>query len=519
MTERRVLIASILSALFLAAYAQMIAPARPVRRVTAQPALTEPATVLRAEQPKPFIRPLEQEEMVSLESPELLVEIGARSGAIRRVTLKRFLRESSHTALQVSGEPALVRVFSGAEEIQWAFAERTSVGAKLDGRDESGNSYHIIYSISSDNPLVYIELIRQSLNHKIPIQLVGSWAKTDTLSNRYNQLETFVLSNRNDGKEVYRRYLGPVKTDRDLSKDVPRGTKLLSLSERYFCESIRPEKPSHVSLTPISPTAIGAVLALSPQEDAAGERYSAVIYFGPRDYFSMKRAGFHEAFPVGALGQIGLVLLMLLRALAGVTKNYGLAIIAFSGLITAALSPFTLLSFRSMKKMQELKPHMDKIMAQHKDDPKKANQEMFALYKAHRVSPLSGCLPMLLQIPIFIALFQAISHFVDLRGKSFLWIADLSLPDRMARLPISLPILGSELNALPIIMAVVMYVQTKFSTQAAGTAQANPTAQMMSGPLMPILFGVMFYQFPSGLVLYWLTNSLMSLAVYRLAPK
>ena len=150
---------------------------------------------------------------------------------------------------------------------------------------------------------------------------------------------------------------------------------------------------------------------------------------------------------------------------------------------------------------------------------KKANQEMFALYKTHRVSPLSGCLPMILQIPIFIALFQAISHFVDLRGKSFLWIADLSLPDRLARLPISLPILGSELNALPIIMAIVMFVQTKFSTRATGTDQTNPSTQMMSGPLMPLLFGVMFYQFPSGLVLYWLTNSLMSLLVYQLAAR
>ena len=260
-------------------------------------------------------------------------------------------------------------------------------------------------------------------------------------------------------------------------------------------------------------------MVLSPQQDAGGERYFSAVYFGPRDYFSMKRAGFHEAFPVGALGQIGLVLLMLLRALAGVTRNYGLAIITFSGLITATLSPFTLLSFRSMKKMQQLKPHMDKIMAQHKDDPKKANQEVFALYKTHRVSPLSGCLPMVLQVPIFIALFQAISHFVDLRGKPFLWIADLSLPDHLARLPISVPLLGNELNALPIIMAVVMYVQTKFSNKATGTDQTNPAAQMMSGPLMPILFGVMFYQFPSGLVLYWLTNSLMSLMVYRLGSK
>ena len=513
------LIASLLSALFLAVYAQRIAPTKPARKPSAQPETIEAKSVMRADQPRPFTRPLPQEELVALESPELVAEIGARSGAVRGVTLKRFFKEPGGVALKVSGEAALVRFFAGAEEIEWNVAQKSSTSVALDGLDVQGNNYHITYKLLSDNPLLYIELYRKIGSGKNPVVLVGSWVKADVLSDRYNQLEALVLSTRDDKKPIYRLYRGPTRTDRDLSKDVPRGTVLLSLSERYFCESIRPNGVAASSLTPISPGAIGAVVKLSPQQDAQGERYSSTVYFGPRDYFYMKQAGFHDAFPVGTLGQIGLVLLMLLRGLAGATRNYGLAIIAFSGLITMTLSPFTLLSFRSMKKMQQLKPHMDKILAQHKDDPKKANQEMFTLYKTHRVSPLSGCLPMILQIPIFIALFQAISHFVDLRGKSFLWIADLSLPDRLARLPISLPILGSELNALPIIMAIVMFVQTKFSTRATGTDQTNPSTQMMSGPLMPLLFGVMFYQFPSGLVLYWLTNSLMSLLVYRLAAR
>src|SRR3989338_10176535 len=157
---------------------------------------------------------------------------------------------------------------------------------------------------------------------------------------------------------------------------------------------------------------------------------------------------------------------------------------------------------------------MDKIMAKHKDSPQKANQEVFALYKQQRVSPLSGCLPMLLQMPIFFALFQAISHYVELRGKGFLWISDLSLPDRVAKLPFSIPFLGPELNLLPIIMALVMFFQQKASQQNMPTGSTNPGMNLMSGPFMAVLFGFIFYQFPSGLVLYSLTNSLMSLVWY-----
>jgi YidC/Oxa1 family membrane protein insertase len=245
--------------------------------------------------------------------------------------------------------------------------------------------------------------------------------------------------------------------------------------------------------------------------------YLATVYFGPLDYFYLKAADFDGAFPIGILGQIGLILLSMLNWIVKMTHNHGAAVILFSTLVTCAVAPFTMISFRSMKKMQELKPEMDKIMAKHKGNTQLANKEVFALYKEHRVSPLSGCLPMLLQLPIFFALFQAISHYVELRGKSFLWITDLSLPDRIAKLPFSLPLLGNDINILPILMSVAMFVQQRASVRSMPSSSANPAMAMMSGPLMSVMFGVMFYQFPAGLVLYWLTNTLISLVWYRLA--
>ena len=290
------------------------------------------------------------------------------------------------------------------------------------------------------------------------------------------------------------------------------------MTERYFCQSVRlEERPATVKILASPHGTILVQSALGPNSSSQATNYSSTIYLGPRDYFYLKKSGFESAFPIGALGKIGLALLLVLSWIASITRSYGLAIIVFSALVTCAMAPFTLISFRSMRKMQELKPQVDKIMTKHKNDQKAANQELFALYKTHKVSPVSGCLPMLLQMPVFIALFQAISHFVELRGKSFWWIADLSLPDRLAKLPFTLPLLGKDVNALPIIMAAAMYFQTKTSQQATTTIEDNQSLKMLSGPLMPVMFCLMFYSFPSGLVLYWLSNTIGSLALYQLA--
>ena len=343
------------------------------------------------------------------------------------------------------------------------------------------------------------------------VSLLTTWTKGDKLDGRYNSLELFAVQIDTGKKLKYSHFRAPIKHERD----VPRGTFLLSLSERYFCQAIKSaESTGAATLVPTMTEILAAQFKVAPSADGA---YRASVYFGPRDYFYLKSAGFEDAFPIGILGQIGLILLSLLSGIAKLTHNYGVAVILLSAMVTCALSPFTMISFRSMKKMQELKPQMDRIMAKHKDKPQEANREVFALYREHRVSPLSGCLPMLLQLPVFFALFQAISHYVGLRGARFLWVADLSLPDRIAKLPFTLPLLGNNVNLLPILMALAMFVQQKASQKNMPSAGTNPSMNLMSGPLMAVLFGVMFYQVPSGLVLYWLTNSLISLVWYRVA--
>ena len=315
-----------------------------------------------------------------------------------------------------------------------------------------------------------------------------------------------------DGPQAAGKYRRTIPSPRG-AKNVPRGTQQLTLSERYFCQSA---KFSSLAQSTILATPPGIIAASSVIPVTDGH-LTVNLYVGPRDFFYLRAAGFAEAFKLGILGQIGLMLLLVLSWLAKLTKSYGIAIILFAAGITSLMAPFTLLGYRSMKKMQELKPQMDALMAKHKNDPQRANKEMFALYKEHRISPLSGCLPMLFQLPVFLALFRAISHFIELRGQEFLWIKDLSMPDRLFHLPFSIPILGDYINALPIIMAVAMFLQSRLTQANMPSSDANPSAKLMSGPMMSVVFGFMFYQFPSGLVLYWLFNSLTSMMWYRLA--
>jgi YidC/Oxa1 family membrane protein insertase len=146
------------------------------------------------------------------------------------------------------------------------------------------------------------------------------------------------------------------------------------------------------------------------------------------------------------------------------------------------------------------------------------NKATMELYRKHKVNPFGGCLPMLVQIPIFIALYVALSKSVILINSSLLWIKDLSSPDRVY-LPFSLPFLGSSVHILPLLMCLAMFLQQKFTqVTIEGQDPAIAAQQKMMAVMMPIIFGFVFYQMPSGLVLYWLTNTIL-MALYQLKLK
>jgi YidC/Oxa1 family membrane protein insertase len=149
-----------------------------------------------------------------------------------------------------------------------------------------------------------------------------------------------------------------------------------------------------------------------------------------------------------------------------------------------------------MKQMQALQPKIETLRAAHKDNPQKVNKETMEMYKKYKINPLGGCLPMLLQMPVFFALYQVLMKSIELRGAQFFWIKDLSQPDRL-------------------IANIPMFLQQKQSTapktSSAGASDQMAQQQRMMMFMMPVLFGVLFYKLPSGLVLYWLTNTILTI--------
>ena len=232
------------------------------------------------------------------------------------------------------------------------------------------------------------------------------------------------------------------------------------------------------------------------------------IYMGPKDVDALEGVGhgLARAVNLGWFDFIALPLLHLLRFLDGFTGNYGVAIILLTIGIKVLFIPLTQRSFRSMREMQKLQPQMAKIRERFKDDSEQMNKEIMELYRRHKVNPLGGCLPMVLQIPVFIGLYQALQNSVQLRHAPFmLWINDLSAPDRLGSL--QLPFVQHPgIPVLTLLMGASMFVQQWM------TPSAGDPAQQRAMMIMPLMFTFMFVNFPSGLALYWLVNNLLTIA-------
>ena len=292
----------------------------------------------------------------------------------------------------------------------------------------------------------------------------------------------------------------------------------VGLRDRYFCAILDPGADGFSGFIKKFNN-VESEVGLNYQEitllpgSQIGQKYH--IYLGPQDLKTLNSINPNWAIIInyGTFDFISQILLQLLELLYRLVHNWGWAIIILSILVYFALYPLTLKQMRSMKGMQAIQPKIEELRKAYKDNPQKLNKEIMELYKEHKVNPLGGCLPLLLQMPIFFALYQALLRSIVLKGASFLWIKDLSEPDRLFTLPKDLPVIGNEINILPIVMAIEMFVQQKFSMASTSSSSAEQQKMMMF--LMPLLFGFIFYKMPSGLVLYWFINSTLML-IYQI---
>lgn len=237
---------------------------------------------------------------------------------------------------------------------------------------------------------------------------------------------------------------------------------------------------------------------------------STQIYIGPLDYQTVKslNVNLEDIMNFGAklIRPISKGILWIFIWMHSFIPNYGWVLIIFSILLKVVLTPLTNKSTQSMKEMQKLAPKIMQIKEKYPNDPQKLNAETMKLYKEHGVNPMGGCLPMILQMPILWALFIIFRSTIELRQAAFIWwIKDLSAPDALFTLTFKIPLYGSQVNILPIIMVISQVFQQKMS------AGSSNQQQKMMMYVMPIIFFFLFNQFPSGLNLYYTLFNIFSM--------
>jgi len=294
---------------------------------------------------------------------------------------------------------------------------------------------------------------------------------------------------------------------------------MVSFRTRYFAAIVKPlSKISRYDVNVFSEEKMALTLTPEVEQLPAGaERsFNFVVFLGPQklrllqsyQYDFDRVMAFSNWFLIDNVAKI---LYRFMHFIHRHVHNWGLSILILAILVNGLLYPLNSRGMRALRaqqtKMQVLQPKLNDLREKYKDNPQKLNKEMAQLYKEHHIHPMGcagGCLPMFIQFPVFIGLYQVLWRSVSLKGAPFLWIKDLSQPDRLFLLPFSLPILGNELNILPIVMLVLVFFQQRASSKNMQTTDPNMMAQQkMMGWMFPVMMLFIFYKIASGLTLYF----------------
>ena len=295
--------------------------------------------------------------------------------------------------------------------------------------------------------------------------------------------------------------------DDKVLKETPDGeaerkgdVKWSAIQDKYFISVLMPQKAAAALAKKEGDKLVSAGVRFPAS--AGGATMAMQLYAGPKEYDILKglNAGLEDTIDFGwfVFGSWGLVkavakpIFYVLRFLYEFTHNYGVTIILLTMLIKLMFVPLQYKSYKSMKQMQVIQPKVLAIQNKFKDDRERLNKELIKLYKDHRVNPVGGCLPMVLQMPVFVALFNILYMTIDLRQAPFmLWIKDLSVQD--------------PYYVLPIIMGATMVIQQKITPTTMDPMQAKIML------FLPVFMTFLFVNFPAGLVLYWLTNNTLTI--------
>ncbi len=480
------------------------------------------------------------EQILTLANDCLTVAISSRGGGIVSAEMKQYRAEldpaSDPLVFDFSSRPALIHIgipgFSTTADFDIALDLKRQV-VRLERTNQDGVRLVRIISLGEDYEIVVEDVFshENEVSMVLPRHMVTvgpmSSDEAQTQSSRQHNLGIDVLlSSAGEGVKNWASKLpGFFKTARK-ERDLPRLPESIVIStntpvewvaakDKFFVQILEVDQDSvgyEMSMTRIlqkgegddhgvnpknaDVESVSAAMILHPVTIDSGSPFSrkTKYYVGPKKLSVLQKLGMHKdkIMDFGWWTPVCKILLRVLNALYAVYPSYGYAIILLTILIRIIFWPLTHKSAESMKKMQALQPEMMEIRKKYKNNPKTMQAETMALYKKHKVNPMSGCLPMVVQIPVFIALFVVLRSAIELRFAPFWWIKDLSEPEGLFAAMLPIP-----LNILPIIMAATMMWQQKLMPAT------DPNQQKIMTIFMPAMMLVMFYNMPSALVLYW----------------
>ena len=452
-------------------------------------------------EPKP--RPAEQ--IVALSNEFIRVEFTSWGGGIRTVELLQHKanghgrvvlnKDAAAPALALAGEAEEVFALeqSGPSSVVMRGPGVTKTVSLTSGYVLSGA---VEWAQSPKSVGLVVGAVAQTYAKEAPLYLNVDWQNGPKWSNRDHSVVT-----KRTGKGQNHELIS---------------ARWVAVKNQYFTMVLMgPTNTTSVTYTPVTFTApegwdgktapVG--VSATAEWPAQPGRFDFALYAGPKEYARLAALGQGpgEVMDFGSWmdAYTGIFGMALFKGMAWCHKliaNYGVAIILVTILLRIVFWPIQAKSIKSMKDMQKFQPQMQKVREKFKDDPQRMNQEMMKLYNEHKINPFSGCLPMLVQLPVLIAFYKVLSNASELRGVSFLWIKDLSLPDTVAM------VAGFPLNPLPLAMTAATIWQQKI-TPTTGDSQQQ---KMMM--FMPLIMLVFFYNMASGLVLYWTAQQFLSIA-------
>ena len=441
------------------------------------------------------LKPMQNAKMYYIENELVKIAISSNGAKVVQVTFKKYNDEKKNPIIFFSKSSEQLGAFS-VDEIDSVIFEQVQKGSDNEAITLEGKGVKVEYSLKKGNYFADVK-ITDPKAQKLNFRLLSSFK--EGTKDDYG-----LSSDPEKRKKDYLIYAGE-KVERVSNKDLAKKKavmfstlpKWVALSDRYFLLSIIGSNVGQISEVGLSYQEQIPAYFMNYSMNSKDGLFSYRMFVGPKDVDYLRKADttLSESIDYGWLAVISVPILELMKFFYRIIPNYGVAILLLTLFVRILMYPLQHKSMKSMKKMQELQPMIKQLQEKYKDNKEKLNTEMVQFMRTNKVNPMSGCLPMLIQLPVFIALYKVLANAVELYRSPFIfWIHDLSIKD--------------PYYVFPVIMGAMMFIQQKITP--------NPTMDQTQAKMMlymlPILFTVMMISLPSGLTLYIMFSTFLGIA-------